>query len=114
MDINARKQKTRPREETQLAFTLISPPQLPGFIDQTPGLGLPRGSLRLGPGVETIKLAIRSALLSYVFEVYVLLSRVTDPRHLALIGMPPADLLEAVCNAWEKAGLDVVCEGQRK
>ena len=37
-----------------------------------------------------------------------LLSRVTDPRHLALIGMPPADLLEAVCAAWEKAGLDVV------
>ena len=37
-----------------------------------------------------------------------LLSRVTDPRHLALIGMPPADLLEAVCAAWEKAALDVV------
>ena len=55
-----------------------------------------------------MKLAIRNVLLSHVFEVYVLLSRVTDPRHLALIGMPPADLLEAVCAAWEKAGLDVV------
>jgi len=41
-------------------------------------------------------------------EVYVLLSRVTDPRHIALIGMPPADILEDVCSAWEKAGLDVV------
>ena len=55
-----------------------------------------------------MKLAIHNVLLSHVFEVYVLLSRVTDPRHLALIGMPPADLLEAVCAAWEKAGLDVV------
>ena len=39
------------KTHTEPAFTFISPPQLPGFIDQTPGLGLPRGSLRLGPGV---------------------------------------------------------------
>ena len=41
-------------------------------------------------------------------QVYVLFSRVTDPRHLELIGMPPEDILEDVCHAWERDGLDVV------
>ena len=41
-------------------------------------------------------------------QVYVLFSRVTDPRHLELIGLPPEDILEDVCHAWERAGLDVV------
>ena len=41
-------------------------------------------------------------------QVYVLFSRVTDPRHLELIGMPPENILEDVCHAWERAGLDVV------
>ena len=61
-------------------------------------------------------------------QVYVLFSRVTDPRHLELIGrttlfvsklpisrhisttrgLPPADILEDVCRAWERAGIDVV------
>ena len=65
-------------------------------------------------------------------QVYVLFSRVTDPRHLELIGrtlfvsklpisrhisttrgLPPADILEDVCRAWERAGIDVV-ESLRK
>ena len=62
----------------------------------------------MGQVLLNLRLANRSVPVFYVSEVYVLLSRVTDPRHLALIGMPPADLLEAVCAAWEKAGLDVV------
>ena len=41
-------------------------------------------------------------------QVYVLFSRVTDPRHLELIGMPPEDILEDVCRAWERDGQDVV------
>ena len=41
-------------------------------------------------------------------QVYVLASRVTDPRNLQLIGIPPADLLEDVASAWQAAGLDVV------
>ena len=60
-------------------------------------------------------------------QVYVLFSRVTDPRHLELIGHVfrshakqstydqliaicslPADILEDVCRAWERAGIDVV------
>ena len=60
-------------------------------------------------------------------QVYVLFSRVTDPRHLELIGrtyfvaqtrihvyfkhatgLPPEDILEEVCRAWERAGIDVV------
>ena len=41
-------------------------------------------------------------------QVYVLVSRVTDPRNFELIGVPPADLLEEVAAAWRAAGLDVV------
>ena len=41
-------------------------------------------------------------------QVYVLFSRVTDPGHLELIGLPPEDILEDICHAWERAGLDVV------
>ncbi len=58
-------------------------------------------------------------------QVYVLFSRVTDPRHLELLGnrvdiesisfcthaslpgLPPADILEDVVRAWQAAGLDV-------
>ena len=40
-------------------------------------------------------------------QVYVLVSRVTEPTHFCAIGVPPADLLEDVARAWKKAGFDV-------
>ena len=40
-------------------------------------------------------------------QVYVLISRVTDPRNLCLVGLPPADLLDEVAEAWAAHGLDV-------
>jgi hypothetical protein len=40
-------------------------------------------------------------------HVYVMVSRVTDPKNFRLIGLPPKDLLHDVVSAWEKAGLDV-------
>ena len=38
-------------------------------------------------------------------QVYVLVSRVTDPWNLCLIGLPPADLLDEVAAAWAAAGV---------
>ncbi len=46
-------------------------------------------------------------------QLYVLISRVVDPRSLELLGVPPIDMLEEVCTAWAEAGLDVV-ESLRK
>ena len=40
-------------------------------------------------------------------QVYVLISRVTDPRNFCLVGLPPADLLDEVAKAWAAAGYDV-------
>ena len=40
-------------------------------------------------------------------QVYVLISRVTDPRNLCLVGLRPADLLDEVAEAWAAHGLDV-------
>ena len=40
-------------------------------------------------------------------HVYVLVSRVTDPELFQGVGLPPADMLDAVARAWAKAGLDV-------
>ena len=40
-------------------------------------------------------------------QVYVLVSRVTDPRNFHAVGLPPLDLLDAVARAWRDAGLDV-------
>ena len=40
-------------------------------------------------------------------QVYVLWSRVTQPHNFHLVGIPPADLLEEVGEAWRQAGLDV-------
>ena len=40
-------------------------------------------------------------------QIYVLISRVTDPRNFELLGVPPIDLLEQVCMAWREAGLDM-------
>ncbi len=40
-------------------------------------------------------------------HLYVLISRVTDPRNLHLVGVPPKDVLEDVEKAWRDAGLDV-------
>ena len=40
-------------------------------------------------------------------QVYVLVSRVTDPRNFHLVGLPPIDMLEDVAKAWRAAGLDV-------
>ena len=41
-------------------------------------------------------------------QVYVLISRVTDPSNLQLVGLPPLDLLDAVMAAWTAAGLDAI------
>ena len=40
-------------------------------------------------------------------QMYVLISRVTDPKLLKLIGLPPLDLLNKVATAWKQKGLDV-------
>ena len=40
-------------------------------------------------------------------QIYVLVSRVTDPEHFFAVGIPPSDLLEPVARAWAAAGLDV-------
>ena len=40
-------------------------------------------------------------------QVYVLISRVTDPRNFCLVGLPPADLLDEVAEAWAANGFDV-------
>ena len=40
-------------------------------------------------------------------KVYVLVSRVTDPRNFLLCGLPPKDLWEDVSLAWARAGLNV-------
>jgi hypothetical protein len=40
-------------------------------------------------------------------QIYVLSSRVTDPRNFHAVGLPPKDLLEEVARAWRDAGLDV-------
>ena len=40
-------------------------------------------------------------------QLYVLVSRVTDPDNFELIGLPPADLLDAVVQAWQEAGMNV-------
>ena len=41
-------------------------------------------------------------------QVYVLISRVTDPSNLQLVGLPPLDSLDAVMAAWAAAGLDAI------
>ena len=40
-------------------------------------------------------------------QLYVLWSRVTDPKLFHAVGLPPADLLDEVAEAWAEAGLDV-------
>jgi hypothetical protein len=40
-------------------------------------------------------------------SLYVLISRVTDPRNLQLIGVPPADLLDDVAEELQRRGVDV-------
>ena len=44
-------------------------------------------------------------------QVYVLISRVTDPRNFCLLGLPPADLLDEVAEAWAANGFDVDASG---
>ena len=39
-------------------------------------------------------------------QVYVLVSRVIDPRNFLLCGLPPKDLWEDVSLAWARAGLN--------
>ena len=39
-------------------------------------------------------------------QVYVLISRVTDPRNMLLIGLPPKDMLEDIAQALVENGLD--------
>ena len=40
-------------------------------------------------------------------QLYVLLSRVTDPTLFHAVGLHPADLLDDLVAAWNEAGLDV-------
>ena len=39
-------------------------------------------------------------------QVYVLVSRCTDPQNFSLIGLPPKDMLEDVYQAWQGAEKD--------
>ena len=41
-------------------------------------------------------------------QVYVLISRVTDPVNMQLVGLPPMDVLPEIYAAWKAAGLDPV------
>ena len=41
------------------------------------------------------------------FQVYILISRVTDPKNFYLIGVPPRDLIEDVAAALIAEGIDV-------
>ena len=41
-------------------------------------------------------------------QVYVLISRVTDPLNVELVGLPPQDLLGDVMAAWRAAGFDPI------
>ena len=40
-------------------------------------------------------------------QVYVLVSRVTDPKNFSLVGIPPRDLVEDLAQALLRAGIDV-------
>ena len=40
-------------------------------------------------------------------QVYVMLSRVTDPRNFVLLGLPPKDLVEDVAQGLIRRGIDV-------
>ncbi len=40
-------------------------------------------------------------------QIYVLISRVTDPLLFKAVGLPPLDLLELVAKAWQDNGFDV-------
>ena len=40
-------------------------------------------------------------------QIYVLISRVTQPHLFRAVGLPPSDLLEDVAKAWHAAGIDV-------
>eukprot|EP00973_Karenia_brevis_P078811 10937961-Karenia_brevis.AAC.1 len=56
----------------------------------------------------TIKHTVR-ACLEGIFawgSMYVMFSRVTDPRDLRLIGLPPLDILDQVAEEWLRLGLD--------
>ena len=60
----------------------------------------------------TIRITVQGCLegVFALGQVYVLSSRVTDPAHFQLVGLPPEDLLEEVALAWKQAGHDVdVC-----
>ena len=40
-------------------------------------------------------------------QVYVLVSRVTDPKNFSLVGIPPRDLVDDLAQALLRAGIDV-------
>ena len=57
----------------------------------------------------TIKHVVRGCLEG-VFawgSIYVLTSRVNEPRNYQLIGLPPMDMLDEVAAKWLEHGLDV-------
>ena len=80
---------------------------LPDFCPDSPWVRLPRKVL------QTQALSIKHrviGVLEGVFaigQVYVLVSRVTDPENFVLCGLPPKDLWEDVTDAWRRAGLNV-------
>ena len=65
------------------------------------------------PQTKTKALSIKHLVLGClegVFaqgQVYVLVSRVTDPHNFVLVGLPPKDLLDAVAAGWRQAGFNV-------
>ena len=57
----------------------------------------------------TIKHIVRGCLEGIFAQgtIYVVTSRVNDPRNYQLIGLPPKDLLDAVAQEWHRLGLDI-------
>jgi hypothetical protein len=58
--------------------------------------------MRIPPLSETCMLGVFA-----LGQVYVLISRVTDPQNFSLLGMPPKDILEDLATALIAAGINV-------
>ena len=89
-----------------------------GALDQASRHRLSRGRLRDGAGIARTRAHTPSPLPFAVMraharagvrapEVYVLISRVTDPQNLMLTGLPPKDLWEDISQLWLRAGINI-------
>ena len=89
-----------------------------GALDQASRHRLSGGRLRDGAGIARTRAHTPSPLPFAVMraharagvrapEVYVLISRVTDPQNLMLTGLPPKDLWEDISQLWLRAGINI-------